>query len=99
MHEIYGLLMADKAIEMEFPDKSSTEVFRVSLYRYKKAKEKQLISIGMIDAEDRQKLSFQVQSQLPPFPAFKATIKFTDKIVRRQYDIKILAEETEDVSR
>lgn len=52
--------------------------------------DKNLLDLEMMKKEDRQKLSFTTQSQLPPGPPVLATVVFKDQDVLRQYEVKIV---------
>lgn len=96
IYEIYNVLLAGKTVKLEFIDKGDLERFRVSLARYKSRQDYQLIAVGMIKEEEKQKMTFQVQGQLVPLPPFLVTIMFKDKSVMRQF--KVIVEESEDIS-
>lgn len=94
IHEIYNLLMAGKTLSLEFDSDEEAEVFRVKVSKYKTRQDAILIGIGMMEKNERQMFSFCLQRQMSPMPPLLATMVFKDKNIIRQYEVKILTEDT-----
>lgn len=95
IHEIYSHLLSGKTLELPFRSAEEAEKFRIKLSLYKLRQDRGMIDVGMIKDTERQKLSFEVQTQLPPGPPFLATIMFKDRDTLQQYEVKILDEPSE----
>lgn len=85
--------MAGKTLSLEFDSDEEIEIFRVKVARYKKTQDDILISLGMIEKNDRQVFSMSMQRQMAPLAPLLATLVFKDKSVTRQYTVKILEDD------
>lgn len=96
IHEIYSKLLSGKSIQIPFSSAEEAEKFRVKLSLYKLRQDKSMMDVGMITGNERQKIVFSVQTQLPPGPPVVATIIFKDRDTLQQYEVKILEEPEEE---
>lgn len=98
---IYHLLFEGKKLEIPFASRKDAEGFRVRLQQYKGFHEQQMLGLGMITEEERQRLSFTVVERpgelipedLIPTNGFIATLQFCAKMKLKEYQVKIIEEE------
>lgn len=102
--EIHGLLLAGRAIEVQFYSLKEAEVFRVKLHQYKKANDDQWLMMDLIKKEDIKAFSFILntpkkntseQEQAEFWEDGKVTAKmvFREKLINKHFVIRILDDE------
>lgn len=91
-HQIYEALLAGKTLQLEFDTIEEVNVLKASLYRFKRRQDIQLVSIGILQEEEVQKLSMKVQTQMHEvgLAAFQVTLSLKDKLTTRQYKVTII---------
>lgn len=91
-HQIYEALLAGKTLQLEFDTIEEVNVLKSSLYRFKKRQDVQLVSIGILQEEEVQQLSFKTQTQMHEvgLAAFQVTLSLKDKLTTRQYKVTII---------
>jgi hypothetical protein len=99
--DIHNLLFAKKKLQLEFASEAEAEKFRVQLAQFKARSDKQLIELGLLEENEKQRLSFKVQGKLGlednlllDMPStVTATIKYEDKVTQKQFKVRILGDD------
>lgn len=73
LREIYNLLLAGKVLQMHFATRSAAETFRVAMFRYKRIQDQAMISLGLMEEEEKQVFSFVWSAE-----SCSATAQFSD---------------------
>lgn len=95
LNEIYLLLSEGKKLQIQFKSEGELNYFKIRLHQIKRKNDTVMIELGMMQESESKSIIFDVQKGLPYTSGdgeYTATIKFTDKIVRRTYDVKIVDE-------
>jgi hypothetical protein len=94
IHEIYGLLLAGRKLELKFPSMYEAGRFRIRLHQIKKTEDKKMLAVGMMEDSEKQSFRFAAQADLITGEV-TASLQFVDKDVAKQYEVKIIDDETD----
>lgn len=92
IHEIYNILLTGKSIQLDFSSQEMAESFRVKLAKFKSRQDKLLEGLGFQGEDEKQKLTFQIQTQLhlTTEQPIMATLSFKDRDVKQTFSIKVV---------
>jgi hypothetical protein len=86
IHQIYNALIKGKTLQLPFTSKLDAEIFRVRLYKYKKARDKELLDLDLMIEADMQMLRFTLAKPTDECEQFIATAYFKAKGVNQRYE-------------